>query len=86
MKNSIENLSKPTPKKNVNNWLILTVLYTITIFINEQFSLIHAIGLNQQIENIIKMIGAFLYILITTFNFSKVQSPTHNIKDNFQKK
>ncbi len=82
----ITNLKNPTPEKNIKIWILFTVLYTITIFVNEQFSLIHAIGLNQQIENIIKMLGAFSYILLTTFNFSKVQLPNHNIKDNFQKK
>ena len=73
MKNFIENLSNPTPKKNVNYWLILTVLYTVTIFVNEQFDLIHAIGLSEQMEAVIKMSSGFLYMLLTALNFSKVQ-------------
>lgn len=71
MKELINKLTESTPKPNVFLWLLTTLLYTISIVINEQFHVIHDIGLSGKTEAIIKAIGIFLYIFLTTLNFSQ---------------
>lgn len=69
----IEELEKPTPQKNVISWIITTILYAFVIIVNEQFDLIESIGLSDHVEAVIRVIGAFLYIILTTLNFSKTK-------------
>jgi len=71
MKQLISKLTESTPKLNVLLWIITTILYTFSIVINEQFHVIHDIGLSSKTEAIIKTIGMFLYIFLTTINFSQ---------------
>lgn len=66
-------LKQATPKSNVVFWVITTILYAFSILINEQFKVIHDIGLSEKTEAVIKMFGTFLYIFLTAINFSQTQ-------------
>lgn len=66
-----ENLTKPTPKKGTILWLIITVLYVMTVIVNEHFELLEAFNFNTKTVSLIKMFGVFGYVFSTLYNFNQ---------------
>lgn len=64
-------LNEPTPQKNTVIWKIGTAIFLLSMFINESFAVIDALGFSEKTENLIKTIGAFVYTLMTFYNFHK---------------
>ena len=64
-------LNEPTPEKNTLIWKIATALFLISMFINESFAVIDALGFSENTENLIRSIGAFVYAAVTFYNFHK---------------
>ena len=75
MKKLIDNIKAKTPKLNVIIWLISTIMYICTIIINEHFDLLQNVfQFEIKMQNYIRLIGMVVYISITTFNFSKIDT------------
>ena len=75
MKKLIDNIKARTPKLNVIIWLISTIVYICTIIINEHFDLLQNVfQFEIKMQNYIRLIGMIIYISITTFNFSKIDT------------
>ena len=66
-----ENLTKSTPKKGTILWLIITVLYVMTVIVNEHFELLEAFNFNTKTVSLIKMFGVFGYVFSTLYNFNQ---------------
>ncbi len=67
----IRKIAAATPKHNAINWMLYSVAYALVLLINEHFEVLRNFGIVQRNENIIKFIGAYGYILITTYHFHK---------------
>lgn len=72
----IKRLTDKTPKKPTLIWLLMTMLYVLSIIINEHFELLEAFQFSNETISIIKIIGVFGYILTTVTNF--IQTPKRN--------
>ena len=70
-------LTAATPRKYVGRWLFVTALYSCCILINEHFELIAALGLSQAIQAVIRLMGALVYIFLTTYSFQKTNDDTY---------
>ncbi|MFY0481670.1 hypothetical protein ACI6PS_03620 [Flavobacterium sp. PLA-1-15] len=64
-------LNEPTPEKNTLLWKIGTAIFLMSMFINESFAVIDALGFSEKTENYIRSIGAFVYVIVTFYNFHK---------------
>lgn len=64
-------LNEPTPKGNTLIWKITTIIFLLSIFINENLAVIDALGFSENTENLIRSIGAFVYAAVTFYNFHK---------------
>ncbi|MBS1773921.1 MAG: hypothetical protein JST82_13770 [Bacteroidetes bacterium] len=73
----IRKLSAATPQNYVWQWLLVTMLYSCCILVNEHFELIQALELSQHIQNLIRMAGVLVYIFLTTYSFQKTTDDTH---------
>lgn len=64
-------LNEPTPRENTRFWKISTIIFLLSIFINENFALICELGFSEKTESVIKSFGAFIYAAVTFYNFHK---------------
>lgn len=77
----IQKLSNETPRTSVIRWLSISLLFAISTFLNEHFELIENIGIKPSYLSLIKLLGLYLYMLITTYQFQK-QKNTHENYNN----
>lgn len=78
----IEKLAKATPRKSIMEWLCMTFCYASVIVVNDHFELIRALGLPERIEATIRLIGVYLYIILTAYSFHKTQKNETNTYHN----
>ena len=64
-------LNQPTPRENTFLWKVGSLFYFISVFINEQYSLICELGFNENTEKLIRIVGILVYGLFTFYNFNK---------------
>lgn len=70
MKKILEKLKAGTPKKAVVFWVLSTVIYAVIVLVNENQHLIDSLTyLSEDTKTHIKMIGIFLYMIITKLSF-----------------
>lgn len=72
--NIMGKLNQPTPKRNTLLWKIGSFVYALVILLNENFSMVAALGLEARTEASIKIAGVFIYFLFTYFNFKQTLS------------
>lgn len=53
---------------NKNFRILISVLYTISIFIQENFELIQSLGFTETQVNSIKLLGALIYISLNNLD------------------
>ncbi len=82
--NLLQRLAAATPKINVAKWLACTMLYALVIILNDHFHLVAALGMPAKEEAILRLIGAYLYIIITIYHFQK-RKPNENTLSHTQK-
>lgn len=64
-------LNQPTPEKYTWLWKTGSFIYAFVILLNENYSIITSLGLNQSTEERIRAAGIFIYFLFTYFNFNQ---------------
>ena len=74
----IENLSNATPKASVIRWLCISILFALSTFLNEHFELIENIGIKPSQLALIKLIGLYLYMLLTSYQFQQQKNNNEN--------
>jgi hypothetical protein len=74
----IDKLARATPRKNILQWVFITMIYGFAIIVNDHFDLVRAIGLPKQSEAVVRLCGVYLYIVLTAYSFHKTKKDENN--------
>lgn len=77
MNKLVRRLAAATPAGSVLQWIFITMLYGVGILVNEHFDLIQSLGLDAQTEAFVRLMGAYLYIVLTTLQFQRTKTRDH---------
>lgn len=66
-----------TPKKSTGIWLLMTIVYVLSIIVNEHFTLLEAFEFPEKVIAGIKLFGVLGYLFLTTANFIKKPNSNH---------
>lgn len=69
----LDKLAKATPRKNILQWVVMTLLYGFAIIVNDHFDLVQALGLPERPEAVVRLCGVYLYIFLTAYSFQKTK-------------